>query len=529
MNNIMPNYEVIIIGGGPTGVALGIELGLHDIKTLILEKYASPLISPRAQLINARSMEFFMRWKLDSVLKEKQISSTAFPNQGVWCSKLNGEIYAVSRSNDCLHDALSPQRNVRIPLWITETVLRNKLKDFSSVTYLTEHEAMDIHFEENHVIVNAKNNDKLHVCTSKFLVGCDGVNSLVRKRAEISFKKLAPTKRVISIVFEAPEIEKVITVTKGSLFFLMDNEFPSAIGSIDPNKGLWYAQIIYTGDAKTIEEIDLVQLLDEISGVNFPKKIIRAHFWDMQIQLAEHFAKDNRIFLVGDSAHGFVPTGALGLNTGFGDVVNLGWKLAAVLKHQTPKKALGTYQIERLPICLRNLEIAQRNADELSSVRKKFPSKQEAGNFAKANSALAKQFSRSIGATMGYAYFNSFFICLNEGQDTTSMPDGEYHSKASPGYFLPHVAIDEQQSIYCVLSPTNWTLLVSGMADSTTINRCKEKFRRYNIELDILNLRENTYPPKYLLIRPDWHIAYAKEDLNEDFFIFIENIFGQGE
>lgn len=119
-NSNYQNYDVIIVGGGPTGVALAIELGLNHIKTLILEKYTTPLLFPRAQSLTARSMEFFRRWKLAGILKSKQLLPPEFPIRGVWCSKLNGKTYAVSGSNELLNNELSPERGVRVPLWLTK-------------------------------------------------------------------------------------------------------------------------------------------------------------------------------------------------------------------------------------------------------------------------------------------------------------------------------------------------------------------------------------------------------------------------
>lgn len=514
----MQTYDVIIVGGGPTGVALGIELGLNNIKTLILEKHAAPLLSPRAQSLNARSMEFFRRWKLAENLKAKQLLPPDFPIRGVWCSLLNGKTYAVSSSNEQLNDDISPERGVRIPLWITEEVLRDKLNQLPTVTFLKQHAVYDLQLNKDDVVVVAKNNlDEIKEFKTNYVAACDGANSITRKKVDIEFEVLAPPQRIINIMFESNELEKMITVDKGFLFYLLESKNPGAIGPVDLSRGLWYAQVRDNGSAETIDQVDLQSLLDNITGFSFKKKIVQAHFWNMHIQLAKQFSKNNRVFLVGDSAHAFVPTGGYGLNTGLGDVVNLGWKLSAVIKQNTNTFILETYEQERRPVCLNNLKAAQKNADDMMELRKKHNPSEDPEGFAKANAALAKQHTYSLGATMGYAYFNSGLTLLQKEQSTQAMNPSVYQPTVAPGYFLPHCWIEKQKSIYDALSAINWTLIVSG--DKTeSIEQWQKKFEDFHFTLDILHLPKATYPYKYVLIRPDWHIAFVGNELSNEYF-----------
>lgn len=503
----MQTYDVIIIGGGPAGAALAIELGLNNINTLILEKHANPLLSPRAQSLNARSMEFFMRWKIVEKLKAKRLLPPDFPLRGVWCSKLNGKTYAVVSQSELLNDEISPQRGERNPLWLTEEVLRERLKDFSTIHFLKQHAVTNVQLNNDIVNVTAENLNEIKQFQAKYVVACDGANSITRKKLDIEFEVLAPPQRIINVMFESLELEKLITVEKGFLFYLLDSKNPGAMGPVDLTRGLWYAQIRDNGQAETIDQIDLLSLLDSMVGFSFNKKIVQAHFWNMHIQLAKQFSKNNRIFLVGDSAHAFVPTGGYGLNTGLGDVNNLGWKLAAVLKNQASPALLETYEQERRPVCLNNLKAAQKNADDMMELRKRINPNEDPEGFAKENAKLAKQHTHSLGATMGYAYFDSELTQLQQGQSTQAMVPTVYQPTVAPGYFLPHFWLEKNKSIYDVLSPTNWTLIVSGENKDVKMKEWQEEFKNIQFEFDILHVREKSLPYQYVLVRPDWHIA----------------------
>ena len=493
---MITDYDVIIVGGGPTGIALGIELGLHDIRTLILEKHKTPLLSPRAMSLNTRSMEFFRRWKISEQLKQEILLPPDYPIRGVWCSKLNGTTYTTVSSNDLITDDISPERGIRIPLWLTEKVLRKRLEDFPSVNFLKEYTVIDLTFDTHNINVVA-NHGKETTFTAPFVVGCDGANSITRVKAGIPFEALAPSSRVINIVFEAKDFERLITVDQGFLYYLLESDTPGAIGPVDLKQGIWYAQIRDNSQIDKIEDLDLSTLLDNMAGFSFKKHILQAHFWQMHIQMAQAFSRDNRIFLVGDSAHAFVPTGGFGLNTGLGDATNLGWKLAQVIKGRARKSLLNSYEEERRPVCLNNLTLAQKNADDLMSLRKKYNPQENPEAFAKANAKLANQYVSALDATLGYRYG----IC-QQIERTQQKP---YHSIVAAGYFLAHRWIDGNLSIYDKLSAAHWTLIVSGQVPEDELKR----FSDFN--LDVLKLPKDTYPFYYVLIRPDWHIAYVSD------------------
>jgi len=302
---------------------------------------------------------------------------------------------------------------------------------------------------------------------------------------------------------------QVKTVPDGIMYFVLCENALAFVGPVDLDEGLWLAQMVWPYKDKT----QLSSHIDAIIGQTIEKEIVDFYQWDMQVQLAEFFEKDNRIFWLGDAAHAFAPTGGLGLNTGFGDSYNLGWKLAQAIKSNAPDDVLATYAKERFPVWKRNLNFAKNNAKEFLDIKEKYPPQQDYNAYTMAYAKLADRYLHSSGLTLGYSYQGSTLIRNIDEQTQDSNPF-EYNPKAEPGYFLPHINV-AGASIYHQLSTTQWNLVINGREAISTFEQAVTDHDLIFRAFKIILVNEQTYPYPFLLLRPDWHIAQVANELSE--------------
>ena len=348
----MTQHSVVIVGGGPTGMMLAGELALAGVDVAIVERRANQdLVGMRAGGLLARTIEILdMRGIADRFLSQGQI----VPHSGyAWIPLDIG--------------GLPSRHSYALGLWQNhiERIMAAWVGELPVAMY-REREVTAFAQDETGVSVALSDGQSLH---AQYLVGCDGGRSLVRKAAGIDFPGWDPTTSWL-----IAEVE----VAQDPAWGLRQDAFGihgfSRLPDGGPVRVMVTEQRLESGnDEPTLHDLSraVVAVYGSDYGIHSPTSISR--FTDMARQAATY--RDRRVLLAGDSAHVHNPVGGQGLNTGVQDAVNLGWKLAQVVKGTSPDSLLDTYHAERHPVAARVLRhtIAQmvllRQDDRTKTVR----------------------------------------------------------------------------------------------------------------------------------------------------------------
>jgi FAD binding domain-containing protein/aromatic ring hydroxylase-like protein len=295
---------------------------------------------------------------------------------------------------------------------------------------------------------------------------------------------------------------------------------------IDPAGAMWRLMVLDSDGSLTPETVDRDGYLRRALGRPFEVEWLGTSIWTRRSAVAEHYGQ-GRVFLAGDAAHQLSPTGALGMNTGIQDAVDLGWKLDAVLRGWGGTELLRSYEIERRPVALRNVAASTENLGRMLSTRDRKPPPEvfEPGPHA---DAIRREYGAWFTETMRHEWFmNGFHLGYRYDDSPIVWPDGTpvppletrtYTQTARPGARAPHVWLPDGRSTLDLYG-RGFTLLRLGR-DAPSGESLRRAATAAGVPLEVIALDvaevAAAYQRRLVLVRPDGHVAWRADAEPQD-------------
>ena len=339
----------MIVGGGPVGLGLAIELGQRGIETTLIEKTRQLHDIPKGQNLTQRTMEHFRFWGVEPEIREARLMPDDYPSVGINAyGSLMGD-YAHPWFRRSHVDSFYFATAERLPQYLTEQVLRQRLGRLASVTTRYGESVVDVDLSKEGAVALTDAGARIQ---SRYLVGCDGAHSTVREKADIAEKRSDHDRRMVLLVFRSRELHHILEGRFGpaAFFNVLDPDLDGYwrfLGRVDVGeRWFFHAPVDPASDGDTV---DYRALVHESVGAEFAMSLDYVGFWDLRIAIAEDY-RDRAVLIAGDAAHSHPPYGGYGINTGLEDARNLGWKLAATLQGWGGDRLIDSYTDERRPV-----------------------------------------------------------------------------------------------------------------------------------------------------------------------------------
>ncbi len=526
--------QVIIVGGGPVGAGLAVELGLRGIACTLVERHLEPMRIPKGQNLTQRTLEHFYFWGIVDELRAARVMPNAYPIGAVTAYKnMMSEYWYAPPDREVVNNYYY-EANDRLPQYQLEGVLRKKLASLPTVKALYGHAATGIEQDGDGVrvtVVDERSPQEESVLEADYVVGCDGASSLVRERAGIQRHGSDFDQLMLLAVFRSKELHEAFgRFPERTTYRAMDPElqgFWMFFGRIDVGEGWFFHAPVPPGT--TTDNYDFQGLLNRAAGFDFKAEFDHVGFWDLKNAVADRY-QAGRMFIAGDAAHSHPPYGGYGLNNGLEDATNLGWKLAAALDGWGGDRLLESYGEERQPVFWETGEdfIAARIRGDRDFLNRYSPDKDK------------EEFEREWGKTIAgstdirvVAYEPNY-----EGSPVVAGPPGGVSSahgthtfQARAGHHLPPQLLSSGRGVHAAFG-SGFTLLAfgaPGAAAAAIESAAKQRGVPLTIVRDTYDGGRERYESKLILVRPDQFVAWCGDDAPTDVDSLISKVTGSLE
>jgi 2-polyprenyl-6-methoxyphenol hydroxylase-like FAD-dependent oxidoreductase len=565
--------QVLIIGAGPVGLTLALELEHHGIKALVVERNATTTRHPKMDISNGRSMELFRRLGVADELRkvavapDRRLSVTWVTDAVGW--ELASFVYpSVDEQRRLIRERNDGTLPLEPAMRVSQILIEPAMREL--ITSRAEHVSVEYgwgleRFEADPDAVTAhlvSLDGQRRTVRAQYLAGCDGAGSTVRRQLgigldeidlrkvlvhELGLSRVAPTVvrdfatsrrrppdgRIYLVHFTTTEPE--VFTRFGPAWHLQSPDGWTIISQNDGDTFTLHTPLAAGTDADAIDPREFVY---QRVGARFPMEVLVANAWTPRLSVSSSFGR-GRVWLAGDATHQVPPTGGYGMNTGVGDAVGLGWALAAQLRGWGTPGLLTAYEHERRAVAVRNREAAGRHsavrAAIMAAARPAMHSERWLGErtrnrIGREIADLGNLENEALGIELGYRYDTSPAVCHEPDGRAPRQTMDAYTPSTWPGARPPSLHLDDGTALFDLLSSRGFTLL--RFDDDVEAAGLIEAARRRGVPLEVLDIRDAharaLYERDLVLIRPDQHVAWRGDSAPANPVDVIDRVRGAG-
>jgi 2-polyprenyl-6-methoxyphenol hydroxylase-like FAD-dependent oxidoreductase len=511
--------QVLIVGAGPVGLTLAIELGRLGVRCTIVEQKPAPAKLPKMERCNARTMEIYRRMGIVEKVRAAGLPAHCPMDVFIVTSLVEPPLLhlpypSVAEARPQIaakNDGTMPREPYQlISQYTLEPLLKSIAETMPSVT--VRYGCTFISFTQEAAGVSAEvksGEGGSEQIRADYLVGCDGGSSTVRRQLGIKLAGEANLAQFRQALFRCDDLYERISIGKGRHYHVADGRATFLIVQDDTRH--------FTLHAMVESDAEMAVAFERMVAMPIDYEMLAVTEWRQNLLLAERFG-EGRVFLAGDAVHLVIPTGGLGMNSGVGEALDLAWKFAAVLQGWGGPGLLASYEIERRQVGERNVAAstyASRGrrawrAEYRPCVRDNTPEGAAARvHLVSVAEREQRKSNEMLGAELGYRYVGSPIIWPEPGEGPPH-EFIEYVSTTWPGARLPHVWLVDGTALHDRIGD-GFTLLRLGGTRADTVG-LEQAMRATGAPLDVLDIADE--PPRavygydLLLLRPDLHVAW---------------------
>ena len=530
------DIPVLIVGGGPVGLAMAVELGWRGIDCMLVEQGDGVVEHPKTNGVNMRTMEYCRRWGIAEAVREQ-----GYPRERardhIYFTTLTG--WEIARQINPAYDELKLPRGAvepfqRCPQSVFDPLLQERARSLEPVNLRYHIRCEGVEQDDGNVTARLRSlrGGQEQNLRAGFVVACEGARSPIRDALGIKLNGTPVLGYSTNVLFRSEQFATMHDKGEGRSYLAMGPDGQWASVNAINGKDLWRFQVRGSLDPDSWGKVDVDADLKRFAGRDFDYEVLSVLEWIRRQLVADRY-QDGRILLAGDCVHQLTPAGSFGMNTGVGDVTNLSWKIEAALRGWAGHGLLESYTIERRPIGQRNVDYAAARFARGETVTPTPCIGDDSPEGERERKAVGKRIMEEVlsppnfGLQIGYRYDDSPIICQEPGPPPP-IDRETYTPTTRPGARAPDSWLGENRAITDLFG-RGFVLLRLG--SSPPDSQCLiDAAAARGVPLATVAITDpeiaDLYEKALVLVRPDGHVAWRGDGPPADAGQVIDHIRG---